>query len=186
TIHEERTRGDFYLDEVVRGLPIDLFGNVESVTPGFRSALVCENDNLKYHGYVDNATLRAIRRSYSYGITYWNPSIKNQLYACPNKFFESIAAGVPPITAPHPQTKMLVERYDCGIVMKDWSRAAFVDALKHAISLMNSSRYADMVNNCGKACRRELNWEYQFRKVGIQLDKFNLSRPPTIHEQDAA
>ncbi|MFQ5502421.1 MAG: glycosyltransferase [Phycisphaerae bacterium] len=186
TIHEERTQGAFYLDEAVRAMPIDLFGNVESVTPDFRDQLIAEGGNLKYHGYVDNATLKTLRKSYSYSITYWNPSIKNQFFACPNKFFESIAAGVPPITAPHPQTRELVECYDCGIVMKDWSLSSFVSTLEHAMSLLGSPRYARMVRNCREACRRELNWEYQFQKVKVQLDKFNLIRQGTRDAQAVA
>jgi len=186
TIHEERTKGVFYLDEAVRKMPIDLFGNVQSVTPEFRDKLLAEGDNLQYHGYVDNATLRSIRKTYSYSITYWNPSIKNQLYACPNKFFESIAAGVPPITAPHPQTKKLVERYDCGIVMKDWSLSAFVNALKHAMDLVDTPRFARMVRNCKVAYKRELNWESQFQKVKAQLDKINLPRQEVRNEQAVA
>ena len=87
---------------------------------------------------------------------------------------ESIADGVPPISAPHPQTKLLTERYECGLVMDDWGLAPFKRSLQNALDLIGTTEYERMVENCRLAYREELNWEAQFDKVRRRLDAMNL------------
>jgi glycosyltransferase involved in cell wall biosynthesis len=165
TIHEELTRGDFFLDDVVQTLPIDLYGIVDSQVDEFRDGIIKGRKGVRYRGYVDNASLQAIRRRYHFSIVYWSPINDNQKFACPNKFFESIADGVPPITAPHPQCRMLTERYGLGLVMDDWSLESFTRSLEQAVEMIGSSRYDEMVRACRAAYDKELNWECQFEKV---------------------
>ena len=95
--------------------------------------------------------------------------MENQLYAAPNKFFESIADGVPPIAAPHPQCKMMIDRYKCGILMRDWSEGEFFSALDQALRLYQTDSWYEMVSNCGTAVRQELNWDHQFEKLKVHL-----------------
>lgn len=173
TIHEELTRGDFFLDEVVQGLPIDLYGIVDSRDDKFRDGLMKGRRGVRYKGYLDSVALRACRRHYAFSIVYWNPINDNQKYACPNKFFESIADGVPPITAPHPQCRMLTEQYQLGLVMDDWSQESFTRALEQAVEMIGTPRYERMVRNCREAFDRELNWDTQFEKVARMLDRMN-------------
>ena len=169
TIHDELTSAVFFLDKEVQRIPVDLYGIIDSETADFDEKIRQMNGNVRYCGYVDNKTLAEKRASYSFSIIYWNPINDNQKYACPNKFFESLADGIPVITAPHPQTKTLTERYGCGLIMPDWSLDSFKATLNEALGLIHTPQYAEMVNNCRRAHIEELHWEKQFEKVKSAL-----------------
>lgn len=166
TIEEERTFAGYYLEEKIQRLPIDLFGviggvNRERTKREFSTLL----GSVRYLGHVDSEVLTGIRRGYAYSIVIWNPVDDTHLYASPNKFFESIADGVPPIAAPHPQCEMLIRRYDCGILMESWNLEHFYKAIRYALSIYGTPFYARIVENCKTAVMRELNWDSQFEKV---------------------
>lgn len=176
TIHDRHTSGGYYLDPAVQRIPIDLYGLLEGYNEPWKQAMRAMTGMVQYRGYVSGSVLQRIRRQYSYSIVFWYPTADNTLYACPNKFFESIADGVPPITAPHPQTKMLTKRYQCGIVMEDWSLGSFTQALQQAVSLIGTPAYDRMVANCRRAHEEELNWETQFRKIAWCLNRVGLEQ----------
>jgi hypothetical protein len=129
-------------------------------SPGLEPAF-----DVRYCGSVPNRELARLRSHYSYAFVAWKPQSFNTLYACPNKLFEAIASGVPPISAPHPQCAEIIEKYDCGILMQDWSYRAFCRALDEAIRIRNTPRYRELVANCRRASERELNWDVQFEKL---------------------
>ena len=166
TIEKDRTFAEYFLRLPLKSMPVDLFGwfgtpDSEEIKKRFTLRV----GPARYCGYVDAETLAQIRRTYCYSIVMWNPTGENELYACPNKFFESIAAGVPPISAPHPQMKMLIERYKCGILMDDWSFSSFRAAVRKAMKTWRTPAYAQMVENCKRATAEELNWDAQFEKI---------------------
>jgi len=157
---------DYYARPEMREIPVDLFGYVGgSDSAGTTSVLRSLDGRLCYKGYVDTAVLTAVRPQYAFSITMWNPSNENQHFACPCKFFESIASLVPAIVAPHPQCKMLVERYGCGIVMDNWEYPAFLRAVSAAMRVYGTAEYEEMVEACRTALLEELNWDCQFAKV---------------------
>lgn len=166
TIQRGLTFAEYFLDPRSSDLPIDLYGLVEGDDKAaVLDALYGVHGEVRYRGYVDARTLSELRKTYAYSISMWSPTNEHQRFAAPNKFFEAIADGVPPITAPHPQCKDIVSTYDCGIVMRDWSYRAFRDALDEAIDIFGTPRYAELVANCQEAVRREINWDAQFAKV---------------------
>jgi glycosyltransferase involved in cell wall biosynthesis len=160
---------DYYFNKLIQSIPIDLYGNIDRSEYGKK--LLSLQDNVKYHGYVDSEKLSQLRKFYIYSIVIWLPVSQNNLYASPNKFFESIASGVPPITAPHPQCKAIVNRYSCGIVMNDWDFDSFIQAIKLGQYYYHKDRneYENMVQNCMKAVKEELTWEYQMKKLKAHL-----------------
>lgn len=164
TISRSQTFANYYLSEKLRAVPIDLFGPVKRRQGEGDWAEGLAGD-VRYGGYLSSVELAERRPRYAYSIVSWNPDIENQHYAAPNKFFESIAAGVPPIAAPHPQCKLILERYNCGILLPDWSFEAFVAGLNRAMALYSTGAWDAMVANCRKAVDRELNWEAQFEKA---------------------
>jgi glycosyltransferase involved in cell wall biosynthesis len=150
----------------MQSVPVDMFGLIEGPEKQESKAEFSKLfSSVRYYGCIDAEALANLRRFCSFSIVMWNPSEENQLYAAPNKFFESIAAGVPPITAPHPQCKMLVDRYKCGIVMDGWDFNSFYAAIQQALKIYGTEQYNIMVENCRKAFVQELNWEKQFEKV---------------------
>lgn len=169
---KEETGVDFFLDQRIQSFPIDLYGIVD----GKNKEVITENltlllGDVQYRGSVNHSKLSAIRKYYAYGLVYWNPVDENTLYACPNKFFESIADGVPPISSPNPQCALLIDRYRCGFKMGDWSFESFYETIKEAFDLYGSDKYCQMIENCKRAVLEELNWFTQMEKVERHLKK---------------
>lgn len=167
TIDRQNALSDYFLDPRLQGLSIDLFGRLQEPSEQERNRMLAGfRGTVRYHGLLEADKLVELRRHYAFSIILWNPKISdNHLYAAPNRLFTSIQAGVPPIAAPHPQCRQIIRRYDCGILMKDWSFEAFYQALHEGMRIYGTSRYADMVNNCLRATEEELNWAAQFEKI---------------------
>lgn len=161
-----QTLAHYYLTERLDFCEVDLFGRV-----GGEDALALEDQlvgavgRVRYHGLIPREELEGRLPGYAYSVCMWNPDVPNQRYACPNKFFDSIAQGVPVVGAPHPQVKSLLERYKCGVLMEDWSFKAFLDALRYAMQVFGTHVYEEMVANTRTAFEAELNWSVQFAKV---------------------
>lgn len=171
TISRTQTFADYYFSDKIRALPIDLFGPVKGDPADRKRIQDLQSGLLKYRGFISGVELARLRPSYAYSIVSWNPDTENQLYAAPNKFFESIADGVPPIAAPHPQCKLILERFGCGVLMADWSFDTFVSALRRALDAYGGAEWQAMVKACGRAVESELNWEAQFEKVKPYLGR---------------
>ncbi len=168
TIDRDATLADYYTHPKCV-FPVDLYGPIRPGGQDEKKFLKRLNRAVDYRGYIDQEVLRALRKEYAYSIVMWRPSNENQRFAAPNKFFESIADGVPPIAAPHPQCKMLVQRYGCGLVMPDWSFDGFCATLERALRLYRSERWDEMAAGCGRAVKQELSWERQFEKLKHHL-----------------
>lgn len=127
---------------------------------------LAQREATAYWGMLPAAEVVDLRSAHAYSLVMWAPNDINQLYASPNKFFESIAAGTPPICAPHPQCVEVIKKYDCGILMDDWSVAAFVRAVTEAMSIFetDAERYQALIDNCLQAAHEELSWHKQFNK----------------------
>lgn len=172
-INQHLTQAEYYLKNERYPLDIDLYGNISGEgKEDIERRLTNGRNNINFFGFVDSKSLSILRKQYAYSIVMWNPIQDNYLYACPNKFFESIYDGVPPITAPHPQCKSLVDQYECGIVMKDWSYESFRTSLIKAQEMYGTSQYDRMVDNCKYAAEVELNWDHQFNKLSSFLDTY--------------
>lgn len=166
------TYTDYYADPRMEKFPVDIYGYIGGSEPErTRRVLTSVGGQLSYKGFVDTKHLEEVRPTYSFSLTIWKGSNENQKYACPCKFFESIAAGVPPITAPHPQPKQIVERYGCGVVLKGWELEDMLDGFARAMQMLDTPAYDEMVENCKIAMKEELNWDRQFARVRRLLPK---------------
>ncbi|RME67037.1 MAG: hypothetical protein D6781_13990, partial [Verrucomicrobia bacterium] len=169
-----------YLAERDRARPhIDVYGFLQDHDPA--RAILLDRESAKrngytYRGFVDNETVSQRRRQYAFSFVSWNPTTFDTLHACPNKFFESIADGVPPIAAPHPQCREIIEKFDCGILLKDWSLEAFLEGLDTARRIYGTRRYRQLVANCRHAHETELCWERQFSRIRRRLPR---ATPPS-------
>ncbi|HVX12974.1 MAG TPA: hypothetical protein VHC22_17455 [Pirellulales bacterium] len=166
TLDLDRTLAEYFLRPELADVSIDIFGNTAGRDRDeLRSRLACLSGPIRYRGYVSAATLKELRNIYAYSIIMWAPTDENQLFAAPNKFFDAIADGIPPIAAPHPQCKLIIDRYQCGILMEGWSFEAFLAAIQRAKAAFGTPAYDRMVAGCGRAVECELNWPAQFDKV---------------------
>ncbi|CAO3363873.1 hypothetical protein [Azospirillum palustre] len=124
-----------------------------------------ESGNVTYLGLLPLSRLHGIVQDYDYRFVLWRPLDFNSFFASPNKLFESISAGVPPICTPNPQCADIIRRYDCGILMEGWENRHLEAAIRYAISIARTERYLELVRNCYEAVRCELNWSAQFDKM---------------------
>lgn len=166
-----QTLCEFFLDESVSDVEFVIAGAAETEPARRFLEQASERDNIRYLGFLSSHKLATVRQENAYSITMWRPDSINQLFACPNKFYESIAVGVPPIAAPHPQCADIIARHNCGLVMMDWTVNCFAWTVHHALDLFNAEdgRYQTMVENCLLATQGELNWEAQFAKIRSRL-----------------
>lgn len=168
TIGVKETFANYFLDQRLLRLPIDVYGPlVDEPSKEFKryhASAQVEPSSIRtvYHGQVNLRQLSIARRHRAFLVCIWSPAEERGLFAPSNKFFEAIADAVPPITAPHPQHVRLVKAYDCGIVLDDWSIGALEKGLQEALLLFGTPRYSQMVENCRQAVRMELNAELQF------------------------
>lgn len=173
TIHPTRTYADQFLLGDLDKYPIDLFGNLQ----GFESPseivtnLAARTSNVTYGGYLRGGDTYLKRLAdYSFSIIIWNPEKEDTLYAAPNKFFDAIAAGVPPICAPHPMCVRLIERYRCGILLDSWSLEDMKRGFEAALAAMAPPRFKELVSNCISA-RDALSWSKQFETAAGEIEK---------------
>lgn len=170
----DRSVGRYIFDPEVARLPIDVYGDLQGSAASI-AEMSRKIEGLKRHatykwqlrwfGLVPGKKLNEVLPSYSFSLVFWLPIRGALLNAAPNKFFQAISAGVPVISAPHPQPKMLIERYGCGVVLDGWEKKHLLSGLQKAEKLMNSAEFDELLANCGRAVTSELSWQ-------VQMDKF--------------
>lgn len=67
---------------------------------------------------------------YDVGFFYVEPTTFNLLHCLPNKFFEYIQANLMIAIGPSPDMSELVNKYDCGIVAKEFSLESMIQELQ--------------------------------------------------------
>lgn len=152
----------------VAKLPIDVFGSMSGEgyeRNEFVGRLSERESDLRYFGEISAEELRRRMPQYGFSIVFWLPTNFALRNAAPNKFFQSIAAGVPVIAAPHPQCRMLIDRYGAGIILTDWTYNTLLKGLHQAVDMIGTDSHEEMIESCKTACESELNWDNQFGKI---------------------
>ena len=79
-------------------------------------------------------------------------------YALPKKLLDAMAYKVPAIVGPYEARQKIVERYECGIVTKDWAEAL--------TTLANDRELREKMGKKGyKAFKMNYSWELQEKKM---------------------
>lgn len=178
-LHPDLTYGDYFLRGGLDMFPIDLFGLTDgySDVDGVLADLSERNSRVSYNGYAPGGSaFLEMLRDYLFSIVIWAPTRESTLYAAPNKFFDAIQAGVPPLCAPHPMCQSLISRYKCGVLMKGWDLIDVQEALASASRILFSGEYAEMVEERLPQARAELSWDRQFEKIAASVDAILASR----------
>ncbi|MBV1798743.1 glycosyltransferase [Siccirubricoccus sp. G192] len=173
TISRARTFGDWFLGGALDHVPIDMFGLIDGY-PDPQQVLADLQDRqsrVSYYGYTPAGRAYLDRLShYCFSLVVYAPDQESTRFAAPNKFFDAIAAGVPPIVAPHPQCVSLVHRYRCGIAMEDFTLTSLLKALAKAQAIIRGGELERLVLGCREA-QNDLSWETQFAKLVPFLDR---------------
>ncbi len=165
------TLSDFFWHSGVKKYSIDIYGSIaKDIEYEFLTRVCGENNKtIKYNKFINNSELCALRPQYSFSLILWKGDNLNGYYCAPNKLFESLAYGVPIIATPNPQCIEIIERYQCGIYMKEWTITSFLEALSEAQAMLNTSKYSTMVDNCLDAFKKDLSWDAQFEVIKRHL-----------------
>jgi hypothetical protein len=172
---------DFLLDERLKELDIDVVGPIDSVEAREfveRFTAPSEGGRKRYLGLVPHSQVLKMLPSYSYRIVVWKAETLNSYFASPNKFFESIAYGVPPVCTPNPQILDIARKYHCALVAKDWGLDSFCHVMADASWISGTSTYDQLVANCALARQAEINWAVQFDKVRVAIEDVLARRSP--------
>lgn len=173
TLDVDTSVGHIIFDAELAHLPVDVYGDLQGNIASKASMqlkvdtlrrLGSRQCDLKWFGQVPSRKLDALLPSYSFSLIYWQPIRHALLNAAPNKFFQAVAAGVPVVGAPHPQVKMLIERYGCGILLDGWEKKQLISGLDKAKRLIGSIEYEELKENCRQATTKELSWPMQIEK----------------------
>ena len=163
---------DFLLDDRLAGIDIDMAGPVDLPDARkFVERFVGKSGEAqkRYLGLLPHCQILEMLPSYTYRLVMWKADNVNTYYASPNKFFESIAHGVPPVCTPSPQICDIIRKYQCALLSDDWGVASFCHAMWDAMMIAGTPTYDNLVANCARAREAEINWPHQFDKVRAAL-----------------
>ncbi len=167
-VDPNRTYGDAMLGGRFDELPIDVFGRLEGFDDpaGVIRALEKRDGQVRYHGRTPaDADYHCRISAASAGIIAWAPVTESTYFACPNKFFEAIALGVPPITLPHPQTAMITRQFNCGWVADGFGVDALQRAMLTAQDTFGTPQHQQFVDQCVQHAQPHLSWAAQEKKL---------------------
>lgn len=172
-IHPHYTYGDWFMGGALDDQPLDMFGIIDGYHD--RTALVeglqRRQSRVTYRGYVPSgAGFLKILQRYCFSLVIWSPHTEATHFAAPNKFFDAIASGVPPIVAPHPLCVKLVERYGCGLIVEEFSLKALKRTLTLAEDIILRHKLSPLIEGC-RAAHADLNWSAQFAKLAPHLTR---------------
>lgn len=97
------------------------------------------------------------------GLILFFPTTNNMLAGPPNKLFNYMRYGIPVVSVDLPETRAIIAKYKCGIIVKDWKISSIISAVQY---LINHPNEAKAMGQRGKeAILKELNWEREGNKL---------------------
>lgn len=174
SFHREMTFAEYFLQPEIAEYPIDVYGIIDGFSDRNSIARQMHGNNggIRYCGYLEaNDAYFKTLSQYQYSLVIWNPSNEAQFYAAPNKLFDAIACGVPPLCAPHPQCKEIISQWKCGLVMDDWSAGSLRARLSQARETIGTAFHETLANNCRKAMHQGLDWDSQCEELMQAMQK---------------
>jgi hypothetical protein len=163
-----RTYGNAMLYGAFDDTPIDVFGRLEGFDDPTRviEGLEKRGTNVRYHGKLPaNADYHSRIARSSAAIVGWAPLSESTFFACPNKFFEAIALGIPPITLPHPQTARIVRQFNCGWIADGFGVEALHKAVHNAQDAFGTPQHQLFIENCSQRAQPHVSWAAQAKKL---------------------
>lgn len=160
-------RGLFIMLEVMKQLP----SNFKFIILGSGMLLntlkeKCKNESIKnvqFLGLVPYKELMAYIQIADLGISLIEPINESKRLSLPNKLFEYMSVGVPFLSNDLPEPKLLVEKYNCGVLVDYLDTQGIVDRIQ------GLSKDNDLLSTLGsngrEAINEELNWAVEFEKL---------------------
>jgi glycosyltransferase involved in cell wall biosynthesis len=143
------------------------------------------NSRIHYVGYVgpkDIADYTCAADVVYYG---FDPDNPNARFSAPNKLFEALAAGRPLITGDFGEIAEIVRRFECGIVVPEYTVANVASALA---LMQDRAKRSTMAANAARAGGSFLNWEQGKRTLYVEYSALlpgRLTAPPPVESPAA-
>lgn len=118
--------------------------------------------NVDFHGWVGDGEVRRILSQSTAGIVALKAT-PNYLYSLPIKMFEYMQAGIPVIASNFPEWRMIVEKYDCGILIDPEDPGSIATAIDFIID--NPELARQMGENGKNAVEHKFNWVSEEKKL---------------------
>lgn len=97
------------------------------------------------------------------GLIMFHPTVNNMLAGPPNKLYNYMRYGMPVVSVDLPETRAIINKYRCGIIVKEWNVDSVIQAIHY---LINHPEEAKAMGQRGKeAILNELSWEHQGEKL---------------------
>ncbi|MCX7977174.1 MAG: glycosyltransferase family 4 protein [Bellilinea sp.] len=127
----QRERGIFELLDVLQthpewGLDVAGFGGDEDEIR--KRAL--NLPNVRWHGRIPYETALRLSAGTDVLIATYDPAIPNHRYSSPNKIFEAMMLARPIIVAKDTNMDLIIQRYNCGVIVPYGDRVALEEALR--------------------------------------------------------
>lgn len=130
----------------------------------------CKNESIKnvqFLGRVPYKDLMAYTQIADLGINLIEPINESKRLSLPNKLFEYMSVGVPFLSNDLPEPKLLVEKYNCGVLVDYSDTQSIVDRIQELSK--NKSLLKNLGSNGQKAIQEELNWTVEFEGLMKEL-----------------
>lgn len=164
-------RGLFIMLEVMKQLPSNfkfiVLGN-GMLLPTLKDK--CKNESIKnvqFLGRVPYKDLMAYTQIADLGINLIEPINESKRLSLPNKLFEYMSVGVPFLSNDLPEPKLLVEKYNCGVLVDYSDTQSIVDRIQELSK--NKSLLKNLGSNGQKAIQEELNWTVELEGLMKEL-----------------
>src|SRR5690554_3173143 len=136
----------------------------------------CKNEaisNVHFLGRIPYIDLIKYTQIADLGINLIEPLNESKRLSLPNKLFEYMSVGVPFLSNDLPEPRVLVEEYNCGVLV-DYSN---IKNIVDSILLLSEDRklLCTLGNNGKTAIKEELNWSVEFEKLLSEKEIVNLS-----------
>jgi glycosyltransferase involved in cell wall biosynthesis len=128
------------------------YGELEEVVKNYAE----KYRSIFYHPAVSPDVLLEYTASADFGLSTIEDSCLSYRYCLPNKMFEYLMTDTPVIVSDLPEMKKLVEKFNVGIVVREYS----VNGLKNALSEALNCDRKEFLRNIQKV-KESYNWEKQ-------------------------
>jgi len=124
------------------------------------------SDFVQYWGIIDSKEVPNVYKKIDIGFNIPGP-IEDYLYGYPSKLFEAMATGIPTVHSDIGESKSIIDKARCGLIIKDYSCESIINAFK---SFLNDKKMIAIIGMNGyQAFLQEFNWEKVSKKL---LDKY--------------
>ena len=137
------------------------FGKVEDELKELVRKLNLE-DKVIFYGKVPFEDLLSYTKQADVGLLLERPFGLSFTYSLPNKLFDYIHAGLPIIASSLVEVKRIMNKYNIGEIVEDYSPESLAKKLNEMLS--NSEKREVWKQNMQKA-KKELNWENEQKKL---------------------